>query len=530
MIVDVLAFFLKVISSHVEFREYGNSLCKTLLQENQIRLFARGLNTNKLKEHILSPCLRLLTQIVTYDGGTAAKSLYSYWDVIFKYLDNFLTMRKESAPKLSDNRLRPSIRTNALRFLLANLRLQDQIVKSALLTNTKVSQAIFQDIKLDSPAIIFELLNALEQDVLHDHALSQITKRRFFTDWALGRIATLYDFENNNASESEMINVQALAHSFLLRLCTTADHGILIMPHEGQSQADTDLDREGVPISLSVTIAVQKTRNTPPVKNTLIASFLQGLRPYTNMLQMELLTSAFQAAPELLPDYFQNKKSFSFEPKLTATWVGYSMVLLSTIQLPVHEGNLIEHYRRQSLAPPPVYLIMESILPRPLTQRNLTRCLNQSTSLITFIGIRILIAAFRKLAKFLEFMNEETQTDKKAHRDHWRQIHFELILEFSKRCPNIKHVIEVFRRCVKENEVMKEAVTHLLTMYYKILPPSTLETKLDISIAISDALHDDREIRRTQSNGKNLQALYLLNLLEIAELSPNMRWWHKSGT
>lgn len=471
-----------------------------------------------------------MTEIVTYDGGAAAKNLYSYWDVIFKRLETFLTMRNTSITKISDGQLRPSIRTNALRFLFANLRLQDRITKTAILSQARVFRAVFQDIEADPPTVISEILNALKTEVLSDQNVSQITKNRLFTDWTLNRIASLYGFHGyGNSSEHESINVQELAHSFLLHLCTTVDHGILIAPHEFQSQGGIDVEEESSPVDLSAQVAAQKSRKARPIKNTVLASFLQGLRPYANVLQSELSVAIFRAAPELLADYFLKKKSFSFEPKLTATWIGYSMFLLSTILLPAYEGHFIGSDQRRPIPLPPVHLIIESILPQPLTQKNLTRCLNQSINLITFLVIRILIAALRKLTKSLELLRIGGQIDTANNSDLWRKTHSELIIEFCKRCPNVKYVITVFRRCPKDSHLMKEAITHLLAMYYKVLPQSTLEEKFDISLAISGALQDDQESKEASSKGLNFYALYINNLLEIAQLSPNMRWWHKSG-
>lgn len=529
-IATILALFLKVTSSHVQFREYGNDLCNTLLQEDQIKLFSRGLNTNKPKDHVLSPCLRLLTEIVIYDGGAAAKCLYSYRDVIFKRLENFLTMRNGSKTKMPDGHPRQSIRTNALRFLFANLKLQDRITKAAILSQARVFRAVFQDIELDSPIVISEILNALKQDVLLDPTVSKITKNRLFTDWALNRIASLYGFhEPVDSSEHESVNVQDLAHSFLLHLCTTADHGILIVPHEDQSHDSIDLEGENSPLDSGAAIAVQKYQKTRLVKNTVLASFLQGLRPYANVLQSELSVAIFRAAEELLADYFIKKRSFLFEPKLTATWIGYSMFLLSTIQLPISESHFIGRDQRPLFPPPAVYLIIESILPQPLTQKSLTRCLNQSINLITFLAVRILIAALRKLAKSLEFLRCGAQNDAKNNGDLWRQTYSELILEFCKRCPNVKHVITVFRRCPKDSQLMMEAITHLLAMYFKVLPQSTLEEKFDISYAISDALQNDSETKRAHLKHTNFHGLCFLNLLEIAHYLPDMRWWYKSG-
>ena len=83
------------------------------------------------------------------------------------------------------------------------------------------------------------------------------------------------------------------------------------------------------------------------------------------------------------------------EPKLSNTWIGYASFLFEVVQLPIPEylGNENEF----ALLPPQTNVMIESILPRPLTQKVLTRCLNQSSELITFFAIRLLVLAFEKM-------------------------------------------------------------------------------------------------------------------------------------
>lgn len=511
----MLALYLKVTSTHVEFREYGNNLCEALLREDQIKLFSRGLNTNKPKEHVISPCLRLLTEIVSYDGGTAAGALYAYSDTFFKRLDTFLAMRHEYELDSVEGRQRPSVRYNALRFLCANLKLQGPNAKDTILGQGNIIRAVFQYIKSDSPSVVSELLNNLEQDVLLDKAISRTSKNRVFTERNLGRIATLYQFhESHDTSESRTINVQDVAHSFLVRLCTTVERGILIRTAEGTPQGRPNFGDEGDKLDFRIPLAAQESQRPQLVKNTTLASFLQGLRPYANVLQTELIIETFQAAPELLADYFLQKKSFSFEPKLTATWVGFSMFIISTIQLPIQRKCFHTYDQRHDVVTPNLHWILESILPRPLNQKVLMRCLNQSISLITFITVRILVAAFQKLEATLEFLVGPDRS--------------ELFIQFSKRCPEIRHVIAVFHRYSNESLLMREAITRLLALYYKVLPQFALEEKFDISNIISHKLRDMKSEAKC-IRGIGLSDISLQNLLEIAERSPNMRWWHKPG-
>lgn len=523
----VIALLLKTTSSHIEFRDVGNKLCNTILQKDHVHLLEPGLSANRLKDRVISPCLRLLTEILLYDGGAAAKVLFTRREITFKRLEVFLLMRHNSANVSLEGQQKPTVRKNALRYLIANLKLQDQIGKTYLVTQRKIMQAVFQDITEDPPPVVHEILEIFKKYVLLDQALSRSTKSLVFTDWILTRIARLYDYQEKH-DENQLYNIKDQAHSFLLSICTVADHGILLSQTEAPLTEISEVEPHGSQYELELELATKKSRKQISVTNVTLASFLQVLRPYANVMQNELVVSIFQAAPELVADYFSKKKSFYFEPKLTATWVGYSMFLLSSIQLPIDGEHLRTWSRGYSCVPPPLHILMESIFPSPLTQKAITRCLNQSTALITFFAVRILIASCQKLDKTLKLLIAASHSFEGQALSHWKQTILKLKFEFSKRCPEMSHIIKIFRCCPRENTLLREASTRLLATYYQILPQLALKEKFDISAAISDAFGDYKSTSK-HSKSMNLQNLERSNILEIALFSPDLRWWHKTG-
>ena len=526
----VLALLLKSISSLIDFRECGTLLCKTLLRRDQLKLFDRGLTANKTKEHLISPCLRLLTEVVSFDGGSSARSLYIQRDITFKRLDTFLSLRKASSEDSAKDARRPSVRNNAVRYLLANLKLQDKTAKADIVSQGKLFRSLFQDIKEDPPNLISEILGGLKKSVVLDETLPRAAKSRVLTDYTLGRIATLYGFDHNEDEiEPIQTTVQDMAHEFLLFVCTNLDHGVLTAQTgwypPGVNPVRRDLYDDDVGddhIALHGLTQSTKYQGRVTVRNTTLAAFLQSLRPYADTQQRHLVLAIFAAAPELIADYFFKKKSFSFEPKLTATWIGFSAFLFSAVQLPVPlYFGLKSAY---GYVPPPVPIAIESILPQPLSQKVLTRCLNQNVELITFFAVRLLTSAFLKLEDVLKSFHAVSGPNK----DQWDQTALQLVAEFCRRCPEMKHVVTVFRSCPAENTMLREVVTRLLSMYYKVIPQIALLEKIDISIALSVALSNIGDITQ-DSNGRGVRLLELDHLLEIAYRSPDVRWWHKSG-
>lgn len=514
-IAAVLALLLKATSNHIEFREHGNTLCKTLLQEDQLKLFDRGLGASKTKEHVISPCLRLLTEIVLYDGGTAASAVYAHREITLKRIDIFLGMRKASTESSPETERRPSVRTNALRYLFANIRLQSRSAKSNLLADGKMIRAVFHGIKEDISFVVLEILTVFKIDVVDDSKLPHGVKTRLFGDSTLRSLATLYQFGDHESESDEVTPVRNQAHELLLCVCTTAERGILNLNREALLQDDSGREFGGRELVLD------STQKQKELANVTLSSFLESLRPYADIRQCELVLAVFKVAPDLVPDYFLNK-SFSFEPKLTSTWTGYSNFLLSSIQIP------LPYDRFSGKVPPNLAFMIESIVPQPLTKKALTRCLNQSSNMIRLFTVRILIVAIRKLATLLELLAPIIQADKGKLGSLWHQAQLDVINEFQKRCPEMKHVVAVFRNCSADSPLFREGAARLLAMYYKHLPQLALEEKLDISLALSESLKQN-SLHAEDSKSNWARRLELNSFLEIARRSPDMRWWHKPG-
>ena len=522
-VVAVLALLLKTISSFVEFRRYGNLLGRTLLQKEQIKLIDRGLSAKKPKEHVVSPCLRLMTEIVSFDGGNTAKNLYLHRDVTFKHLDVFLSMRKHSGGTADDRK--PSVRNNALRYLFANLRLQDQVTKMEILAQGRIFRAVLQDIREDSPTTVQGILDTLKKEIVENNAISPLSKSRLFTDSTLRRLATLYSYHEDDQIFDGSINVEDSVHAFLLQICTNVEFGVLIAPNPPRMESAKDNLDAGE--SQDIILNPESYQRLKPIRNRTLSSFLQALRPYANTHQHDLALAIFQAAPELIADYFHKQKIFSFEPKLTATWIGYSRLLMSTVQLPIPK-ECLQIDTNGTLTTSPIAVLLESILPQPFTKKVLTRCLNQSASLITFFSIKILVLAFEKLGTALKTLKSANQEQQEKSARQGEQAASALIAAFCKRCPDMKHAIAVFRSCGREKVMLREAITRLLALYYEILPQAALDNRFDISVALSVALQGHK-LGTRGLEGPGLQSLELGHLLNIAQRSPDMNWWHRMG-
>ena len=525
---SVLAIFLKTISHELEFREFGLALCKYLLQKDQLRLFNRGLTELKSKEHLISPCLRLLTEIVTFDGGAVARQLYLRRYITFKRLEVFLTPNKVQLETTEDQWQKSTLRRNAQRYILANLRVQHTLEKSDIVEQHKLTRPFLEYIRKDSREIVLEVIKSIERDIVQDAALPRKSKSKFFNRYNLEKLVTLYGYDRESDEPNpEGISIANEMHRVLMNICKTPGLGVLL-PETGWYPVGTDPDTlpaeddTCIELGLDSPIYVDKYRESVPVRNGTLSYLIQCLRPDVDSLQIELLVTIFKVAPELIADFFARKTMFTSDPKATPSWMAESALLFSTVQLPVPTNCGWKD--KQPILPPPVSIVIENILPRPLSQKIMTRCLNQNAEIVTLFAVRISTLAFSKLRAVLKIF----RGDHGRAQLFWNQACSKLLAEFSRRCPAVKDVVLLFRRTAKEDLQQQEAVAELLTCYYEVMPDIALEENFDVSLVLVDVL---KRLEQPDCSTEDSESLLsqLQSVLQIAQQSASLRWWQQPG-
>lgn len=536
---SIFALLLKTLATLSDLREHGLLLCRTLLKPAQLKLLCRGVSAPKSKEHIISPCLRTLTEIVSFDGGVMAKSLYAKREWSFQ---SGIMARNLDFFKGEEDRRRPSVRSNAIRYLLANFRFQDEGAKIDILKHGNITKALFRHLKEDPLDVLTEIFKVLETSILRDEAIPRVEKSRMMNDHSLSDTLSALRTQVNANEQADSMDVdgelsitakaKASTLAFLKLVCTTPSLGVLRVsgwypPGSEKHTRDDDQEPEAdlaLDLGLDSVEWYDRYHNQVPVRNSILSVFLQSLRPHGSIEERDVLLATFKAGPELVADYFFKKADkFPFDPKLTNTWIGYASFLYSTVETPVplYFGS----HRSFAGTPPPVTIAIENILPLPLSQKVLTRCLNQSSDLIMFFAIRILIVAFQKLQR----VQNSFTTAALQGGALWREASNRLTSEFCDRCPSMKDVIAVFRKIADDKILQKEAVSRLLQLYYEVIPQHAMKEKFDVSASLAVSL-SRIETMETSHEQYSIRSLELEHLLIISEYSVGMRWWHKQGS
>ncbi|GAB1318976.1 Ribosome biogenesis protein Urb1 [Madurella fahalii] len=519
----VLALLLKLLSQSLETVAYGLGICRTLLQKRQQELIARNLSADKGKAFIISPTLRMLKEAISFDGGAISRPLFRARTSTLKSLAR--NMGIVHMGDEAEDAKRPSARTNAILFFLSALRFLHPEAKKELLGQRDIVAALTQDIKQDPPYLVRELLDGVRHHVLLDDKLPREAKASLLNTSTLVRLSALYYYRLDTPSENEP-SIADLAHEFLMIACTNPACGVLrqdsgFYPREVDPNVaipTAELDDLG----LESVVWMNKFKNEVPVRNYTLSNFLPNLRPWSSVQQSELITSVFKVAPELVANYFLNNKSFTFEPKLSATWIGYAAFLFNTVTLPIPT-----FFRRASNfaeLPPPTSIVIDNILPPPLNQKALTRSLAHKSNMISFFATRILVVAIEKLDAAIRMHQDPSHSNQTI----WAEAARRLIDEFCQRSPGIKDMINSYRAIPEADLLHREAASRLLRLCYEVLPQVALMAKFDVSPFLETSLgrlsaHEFDDPRNFALSLKELE-----NLLAIAGYSPGMRWFTAS--
>jgi nucleolar pre-ribosomal-associated protein 1 len=504
----VLALLFKPVSSRYLLLEHGGLISEVVLADAQVQLVSKGLNAPKHKEHVISPCLRLLTEIASVDGGAFGRQLYAQRDHTFdpRTIARNLSLSR-AAPKADDGKSRPSIRTNTIRYLLANLRLQNVAVQTDILKQGPVVKALIEGLSNDPPPLIYDVVTVLDAHVAGNENMHRSTKSLVFSARHLSLLYALHRGDPPDEGDFKGRKLQDAVDRLITKLCTAPECGVL-KPGTGW-----------YPVVVSEGIQAQ-LQNSP---YSALAEFANFLQPLSDQGEQELLLAIFKAAPELVADYWQRSTNFSFEPKLSSTWIGYASLVFSSIDLPVPEyfGSKDGY----SPEPPNSHVAIESIVPMPLNSKVLTKCLHNSSPLVNFFALRILTIALQKLKRVLS-MYHVANGNQPA--DAWSEGKEALISLATRRLPGLNEVIKAFRKTPSGNRLQFEVATRLITLYYELLTHVAFQEKLDISTVMAETLQKVQQLQEGDQNAQ-LQLLELTHLIRIAQNSSAISWWKRQS-
>jgi len=425
-----------------------------------------------------------------------------------------------------DAKRKPAMRTLTVRYILTHLKYQPEGGKIDILKQRPLCGSLFQYIREDPADLVVELLRTTEQNVFKDKTLPRSSKAALLTQQHLERVTEIATRLDTDEA------VAKVALEWLKAVSTNSFYGVLRASGwypPGTTKAEHNHSKSDGMIDLGIdSLEFYEDAGSSQVRNTTLLSWILTLRPQSDAREREIVLTCFKSAPELIHAYFR-EKGFQLDPKLTNTWIGYASFVFEVIGLAVPAK--LGHVEEGDFAdvPPQTSIVMDSVIPKPLSQKVLTRCLNQSNGLITFFALRLMVIAFQKLAKVQEQF--EKASDTSAHGKLWREASARLQNRFIEQCPKMKDVINTFRQTPDDQEhiLQREAVTRLLSLYYEIVPVQALEEQFDISCALTASLVREESPVSEALEVNAMRSLELEHLLNVARHSAGMRWFHTQG-
>ncbi|KAK0388664.1 hypothetical protein NLU13_4907 [Sarocladium strictum] len=519
----VLALLLQIISNSLQLLPHGLGICRTLLQEQQLKSISKNLSAPKSGGFIISPTLRLLTEAVCLDGGAFAKRIFRARDSTFTALGRNLELGHIGEGQEEVHRA--SIRTTAVRFLLCCLRYLHSAARKELLSQREWISHLTYTIKSDPPYLALEILDSLKKYILMDEKIDRPSKLRAFNTKTLMRVLALYSSNATAIGGDSQVSVGDKAHEFLLYIGTTQSAGILY-PATGLYPKTAEEDQpsltRGATAASNSDLWVGTLDEGVPVYNFVLSELAQKLRPWSNPKHAELLVAIFTAAPELISDYFYNNRSFTFEPKLTMTWIGYAAFLFNTMMIPIPPsfGDRVLY----AAVPPPVQILLDNVIPPPITQKVLSRCFNPDSHLTSFFATRILVVALEKLSTVLALLEDDFRSTSSLWKDAARQ----LLDAFCRRIPDMVELVRSYKGIPSDHYLHRTLASRLLRLYYEVVPRVALAANFDVSPFLAEMLRKI-DSKDADAEATSFGMIELENLVSIASYSPGMRWFTRPG-
>ncbi|KAH8172696.1 nucleolar pre-ribosomal-associated protein 1 domain-containing protein [Sarocladium implicatum] len=513
-----LALLLQIVSGSLDLVPHGLGICRTLLQDQQLKSLSKNLSAPKGSGFIISPTLRVLTEAVCIDGGAFAKRIFRARDSTFASLGRNLELGHVGDGQ--EDRQRASIRTNAVRFLLSCVKYLHSAARKELLSQREWISHLTYTIKSDPPYLALDILDSLKTNILMDEKIDRPSKLRAFNTKTLMRVLALYA-SNSATSDTSQVTVGDKAHEFLSYIATTQGAGILY-PATGLYPKTADEDQpsltRGTVAASSSDLWAGTMDDGVPVYNFVLSEVAQKLRPWSNAKHSELLVSMFMSAPELISDYFYNSRSFTFEPKLTMTWIGYAAFLFNTMMIPLPPsfGDRVLY----ATVPPPVSILLDNIIPPPVNQKVLSRCLNPESHLTSFFATRILVVALEKLTAALELLQDGFRSTSPL----WKDSSKQLVDDFCRRVPDMVEIVRSYKAVPAEHFLHRTLASRLLRLYYEVVPRVALAANFDVSPFLAEMLKKTDDVN-AEPEAVSFGMIELENLVSIASYSPGMRWF-----
>jgi len=514
-----LAQLLKTISSTFELQPFGLALIDSLLRRDQSKLFEKCLSAPRSRPHLASPCLRLLTEIVSFGVGARAQELWTRRDMFMYKFEAVL--EQHNTDKGLEERRKPSVRRMALRLLLAMLKHLEAHAKADLLVQGRTLHACLHGLPLDGDDIVVEILRSFESTLLGDEEVPRECIISFFKSSRLDLLASLYRFEVEDDTSGAKEVIRETLQRLLEKVCTT-QKGIVIPDHGwypfGSAIGPVTTSEDDY-IDLGLDSLYYDDTRKAPIANVELLAFISRLR-HGDPLQSALLLRVLRAAPELVVEYFSRPQTQRLAPPDSEdeAWRAHFAFIFSLIETEVPSALDI------AKAPPQPRFAIESIVPKLIDRGYVNKLLSSKDEILKVSGARLLTVILKKLSKVLDAFARSSSASDQSYI--WQQAGSKLSELVEARIPTSRDVSLALQHVDRE-ESSYSALLECLHRYYKALPHMAATNTFDVGPILLEVCSS---LETTDStNGATALLDQLSHCVEIANMASSTKWLHKAG-
>lgn len=433
--------YLNTTNDHKNFTLTTNKLIQLLKNEEKnklVPLVKKIMDSNKILYRSLSSMKPSITNPILSLLQEITK--YKVHD-LFENFDFNLPV----IPKLLANDL---YRQNFIRFWISLLETSSHLTrKDYLLNYKKLNYAIFKNLEGDHSI----LLKFLESKVLMEPNYNKQTKAKIFNEFVLSKIILLDE------------------HDFILKVVDNIKYEEKIWSHN--------------------TNGVLVLHSDIKIYNKPIFNLISNLKPFENDSHLKLVLDIFKRVPELIPPF--NQSFFQIhganDPKLSSFWIGQTLFLQEIVKLP------IPNFNEDDLS---VELMLENIIPAPITRQSLTKCFQCESNLIKQLSMNTLLLVFKKLNKILPSLDQD--------------VKLELLNRLKAKLPDLS----IMASLPTENPLLTLSTTMIIKNYLQLYPFLSIDFHLNL-------------IKDEPLTG--IELVTLENYLDLQENLDDSKWWNSSN-
>ncbi|CCK73429.1 Urb1p NDAI_0G04440 [Naumovozyma dairenensis CBS 421] len=489
---------LKLLGSDPCVIPFGTELIHSIFT-NYTKVMYRGLNNNRIKLNI--PILHLMKEIILFNESQHVDQILSYFNLGSPSILRILTPSKsdltESNPTSTSND-KMSVRNSFLDFWLTLIEKSSPLARKDLLSdNFKIMSAWFKYMdKLDSIDIAERTMIVFTESILMEKTFKRMTKTKILNELALSKIHKFY-YSNDKA-------LVLKTNKFFLTYAANHETSVAF-PDDCVwfTESPTNGTNNGVPITVH-----QKEFN---IYNKLLFNMLRFFKPWEDDHQSSTVLKVLENVPELVAPYCTYLASLgSHDPKMTSYWFGATLMLcrIMKLEIPSFMTNI------DTDLIPSLPLVIENILPSPLTKNSLTKGLQHESSLVKQLTCQLLVFAFQKLQKVL------TLYDKKG----WGSAKAPLNVAFHSNLPDLNVITSVLTQSYasnKENKILPLSVTIILK-YYSECFSNFFSVNLPSSNIYVDIMQ--------KNTFSGMELTILDNFLQYQEFNETQtKWWNSTS-